>query len=79
MSFDRAFLWLAEALLKSFSLVPGAVVLALRLSASQLLYLFLGFAARAGALALGSGLFAGCALQFFPFQLVFNFGGVCHV
>lgn len=53
--------------------------LALRLAASQLFDLLLLLPARSSPLGLGSGLFTGGAFQFLAFQLVFNFGGVCHV
>ena len=52
--------------------------LALGLSASQLFNLLLLLAARAGAGSLGGSLLAGGALQLLTFQLVFDFGGVCH-
>ena len=53
--------------------------LPLGLSACQLLYLLLLLSAGSGSGRLGSGLLARRALQFLAFQLVFNFGGVCHV
>jgi cell division protein FtsW (lipid II flippase) len=37
------------------------------------------FSPRSGSWGLGSGLLTGGALQFLPFQLVFNLGGVCHL
>jgi len=48
-------------------------------AACQLLYLLFLFSAGSGPGRLGSGLLACRAFQFLAFQLVFNFGGVCHV
>jgi hypothetical protein len=53
--------------------------LSLGLASCQLLYLLFLFSAGSGPWRLGSGLLARRAFQFLPFQLVFNFGGVCHV
>ena len=48
-------------------------------TARQLLDFLLRGAAGLGPLCLGSGLFAGGALQRFPFLFVFNLGGICHL
>jgi hypothetical protein len=48
-------------------------------AACQLLYLLLLLSASSGSGRFGGGLLAGGAFQFLSFQLVFNFGGVCHV
>ena len=52
--------------------------LPLRDAACELLDLLLLRSARFGPLRFGSGLLAGCALQFLPFLYIFNLGGVCH-
>ena len=53
--------------------------LALGLAACELLDLLLLLAAGSGARGLGSGFLARGAFQLLAFQLVFYFGGICHV
>ena len=59
--------------------VLRAVALPLRHTARHFLDFLLVFAARSGAFGLGGGLLAGRAFQLLAFQLVFNFGGICHL
>ena len=56
-----------------------AVFLPLRLAADHLFDFLFQRAARGGALGLGGGFFAGCALELFALCLVFDFCGVGHV
>ena len=60
-------------------LVPLRLLLALGLSAREFFELLFVLAAGSGARAFGGGLLASRAFYFLSFQLIFNFGGICHV
>ena len=58
--------------------LPESDRLPLRLTARQLLDLLFLLAARTCPFGLGGSGLTGCPLDFLPFQLVFDLGGICH-